>query len=212
LKLLFISELATSPITCLASFKNFVFGAYGCFISAWEAGKLVYTLRAKGDDRILEILLIGDNVVAVTRGGRLMIWDSLSRLSNGAEEVDATSLEVAQQGDIIAILHPVTYLNKVLLGMNDVSVQLWNINSRKLIFQSKSFGERVVVLSQAPAVDIVGVGLGDGTIIIYNLRADMELMRFKQDTKIAAISFRTGLRFLLCCTYVRWCASICYLE
>lgn len=46
---------------------------------------------------------------------------------------------------------------------------------------------------QAPAVDVVAVGLVSGHIIVHNIKFDETLMKFQQDWgPITAISFRTG--------------------
>lgn len=46
---------------------------------------------------------------------------------------------------------------------------------------------------QTPAVDVVGVGLASGQIIIHNIRFDETLMKFQQDWgPVTALSFRTG--------------------
>jgi len=42
-------------------------------------------------------------------------------------------------------------------------------------------------------VDVVGVGLASGQIIIHNIRFDETLMKFQQDWgPVTALSFRTG--------------------
>ncbi len=46
-------------------------------------------------------------------------------------------------------------------------------------------------LAQAPSVDIIAIGLLNGSIILYDIKADEELMRFQQDGKVTAITFRT---------------------
>ena len=46
---------------------------------------------------------------------------------------------------------------------------------------------------QAPAVDVVAVGLADGQIILHNLRYNESVMTFKQDWgPVTNITFRTG--------------------
>lgn len=46
---------------------------------------------------------------------------------------------------------------------------------------------------QAPAVDVVAIGLVSGHIIVHNIKFDETLMKFQQDWgPITAISFRTG--------------------
>lgn len=61
----------------------------------------------------------------------------------------------------------------------------------KLIYEFKSFGSPVTCLAQAPSVDIIAIGLLNGTIILYDIKADEELMRLQQDGKVTAITFRT---------------------
>jgi len=47
---------------------------------------------------------------------------------------------------------------------------------------------------QAPAVDVVGVGLQSGKIVLHNLKFDEVVMSFHQDWgPVTALSFRTGI-------------------
>lgn len=47
---------------------------------------------------------------------------------------------------------------------------------------------------QAPAVDVVGVGLQSGKIILHNLKFDEVVMSFHQDWgPVTALTFRTGI-------------------
>ena len=49
------------------------------------------------------------------------------------------------------------------------------------------------ILIQAPAVDVIGVGLENGKIIIHNIKFDETIMSFSQDWgPITTLSFRTG--------------------
>ena len=62
-----------------------------------------------------------------------------------------------------------------------------------MIYEFSNFGSPITIMAQAPSIDILALGLLDGTIIIYDIKADQELMRFKQEGKVTAISFRTGM-------------------
>lgn len=66
-----------------------------------------------------------------------------------------------------------------------------------MLYEFKPFPSPITFVTQAPAVDVVAVGLLDGTIIMHNIRVDVEIMRLKQEGKVTAVSFRTGgfLRF-----------------
>ncbi|XP_039856483.1 WD repeat-containing protein 36-like isoform X1 [Simochromis diagramma] len=90
------------------------------------------------------------------------------------------------------MMHPSTYLNKVLLGSSQGALQLWNIKTSKLLFTFAGWSAGVTVLQQSPAVDVVGVGTATGRIIIHNIRLDETLMSFTQDWgPITSLSFRT---------------------
>lgn len=59
-----------------------------------------------------------------------------------------------------------------------------------------SFFSFLSMFPQAPAVDVIAVGLVSGHIIIHNIKFDETLMKFQQDWgPITAISFRTGRSF-----------------
>lgn len=52
---------------------------------------------------------------------------------------------------------------------------------------------RVYFWFQAPAVDVVAVGLSDGHIILHNIKFDETITKFVQDWgPVTTISFRTG--------------------
>lgn len=66
-------------------------------------------------------------------------------------------------------------------------------NHRKLIYTFDGWSSSVTSLEQSPVLDIVGVGLNDGRIIIHNLRTNISLMTFRQENgPVTIISFRKG--------------------
>ena len=91
-----------------------------------------------------------------------------------------------------AVLHPATYLNKIIVGSQTGLLQLWNIRSMNLIYEFPSFGSAISVLIQAPSIDVIAIGLIDGRIIIYDIKLAEEIMQFKQEGRVNAITFRTG--------------------
>ena len=94
---------------------------------------------------------------------------------------------------VTCAVHPSTYLNKILLGSQQGQLQLWNIRTSKLVYTFQGWGSQVQILTQSPAVDIVGVGLENGSIVIHNLKYDETVMRFHQEWgPVTSMSFRTG--------------------
>jgi U3 small nucleolar RNA-associated protein 21 len=109
------------------------------------------------------------------------------------------------------ILHPATYLNKVLVSSSQGSIQLWNIRSGSVpsnvfivseivprtrihkfsssrLVSAPSAPETtdsppcaITALTQSPAIDVVGIGFTSGEISVYDVRADERLMRMFMD-------------------------------
>jgi U3 small nucleolar RNA-associated protein 21 len=92
------------------------------------------------------------------------------------------------------LLHPSTYLNKVLIGSSQGSLALYNLRSRSLIHSFPSptpaSPSPITALAQSPAVDIVGVGYLDGNIRLLDLRMDEEIMRLRMEGGVGSLSFR----------------------
>lgn len=49
---------------------------------------------------------------------------------------------------VTAIAHPHTYLNKIILGSQQGTLQLWNIKSNKLIYTFPGWGSPVTAIQQ----------------------------------------------------------------
>ena len=55
----------------------------------------------------------------------------------------------------------------------------------------------LVCIYQAPAVDVVGIGLQSGKIILHNLKFDETVMSFHQEWgPVIGLTFRTGMRLV----------------
>ncbi|CAG0923391.1 unnamed protein product [Notodromas monacha] len=99
------------------------------------------------------------------------------------------------------MMHPATYLNKVLFASTQGAFQLWNLRTGKMVHAFKGWNSCINVVEQAPAVDVVAFGLKDGRIILHNIKLDETIMTFTQETltasfgvsgaEVTALSFRT---------------------
>jgi U3 small nucleolar RNA-associated protein 21 len=95
------------------------------------------------------------------------------------------------------MLHPVSYLNKILFASKQGNMQLWNLKTSQLVYTYKSFNSGITILKQAPAIDVCGIGFEDGRILLHNLKFDETVMSFVQEWgPIRSLTFRTGK---LCC-------------
>ena len=50
--------------------------------------------------------------------------------------------------EVTAMVHPSTYLNKILFGSRQGALQLWNIHKSKLLHTFEGWGASVTVLEQ----------------------------------------------------------------
>lgn len=185
-RLITVSGLHEDDITCLSSDKFFVFSSCGKTIYCWKMGRFIKnTLR--GHEAPVHLMLpFGKHLISVDEESVLKIWDV---------QAETTYAEIPfsnGQFKITAIMHPATYINKILLGSEQGGLQLWNIRGSRLVHTFDSFAVAVTVLEQAPALDVVAVGLKDGKIVLMNLKSGEKLMEFSQDWgTVMGISFRT---------------------
>ncbi|MEE6459806.1 hypothetical protein FKM82_000744 [Ascaphus truei] len=181
-----VSNALPDIISCLAADRMLVFAAHGNLLKAFARNKEVVHTYKGHEAEIYLVQPFGDHVISVDTSNLLMIWDIKSEEEYLQLKFDKSNFAIS------AIMHPSTYLNKILLGSQQGSLQLWNVKSNKLLFTFPGWESGVTILQQAPAVDVVAVGQTCGKIIIHNIKFDETLMTFQQDWgPITAISFRT---------------------
>ncbi|KAJ3605510.1 hypothetical protein NHX12_027556 [Muraenolepis orangiensis] len=166
-----VSNALPGDISCLAADRMLVFAAVGPDIYAFARNKEVVHryLHAHSSDVHL-LLVLGDTLVSADRDGLLLVWDVPTQEEYLRLTFDPTTF------DISALAHPSTYLNKVLVGSSQGALQLWNLKTNKLL----------------PAVDVMGIGLSSGRILLHDIKADKTLMSFTQDWgPVTTLSFRT---------------------
>ncbi|PSN35551.1 WD repeat-containing protein 36 [Blattella germanica] len=184
--LLSVSGLHSGDITCIAADAYHVFTASDNKIYAWRRGtelKHTYT----GHESPVHILVpFGPHLLSVDEKNILKLWD----IKNEDLQLELTF--DSSTFNITTMLHPSTYLNKILLGSEQGSMQLWNLRSSKQIYVFKGWSSAITVLEQAPAVDVVAVGLESGRIVLHNLKYDETVMEFMQDWGVVTnLTFRT---------------------
>lgn len=173
-------------ITCLAADTYHVYTASGTTIKAWRRGTELKH-EYKGHEKPIHLMLpFGPHLLAVDESNLLKLWDI---------KAEETTLELSfsqENFSISAMMHPVTYINKILIGSTQGSMQLWNLKTAKQVYAFNTWKSPITILEQAPAVDVVAVGLASGEICIHNLKFDETIMKFKQEWgPITALTFRT---------------------
>ena len=90
-----------------------------------------------------------------------------------------------------------TYLNKIVAGREDGTVEIWNLSSNKLVYSilpaTSNYGA-VTAMQPTPALSLLAVAYQNGPLIIHDIRHDKEVIRLSsvsQGAPISSISFRT---------------------
>ncbi|EEB89750.1 hypothetical protein MPER_12120, partial [Moniliophthora perniciosa FA553] len=177
--LLFVGPEVSEPISCLAMDGDAVWAATGCHVVKYLRGREVLRASNPVETNLSYITIFGSRILALTEdGSRLLCWDTT--------QGDLQSVIQFENGFTAAsILHPATYLNKVLVSSNEGDIQLWNIFTQSCI-------HKFPASMLSPAIDVVGAGFTSGEISIYDFRADERLMRiFMEGGGIRALSFRS---------------------
>ena len=93
------------------------------------------------------------------------------------------------------VCHPDAYVNKALVGSADGRLALLNFVTGRLVHVFAGFGAPVRSLAASPALDVVAAGLGDGRVVVHNIRVDATVATFTHDAArgaVTAAAFRTG--------------------
>ncbi|KAI6028634.1 Utp21 specific WD40 associated putative domain-containing protein [Pisolithus orientalis] len=197
--LLFVGQEVEDPISCVAMDGDAVWCASGMHAIKYLRGKEVFRVTNPLGSILSSLILFGSHLLALTEDGtRMLIWDV---------STDGPSFFATIQFDIgftaVQMLHPATYLNKVLVASREGNMQLWNIRTQTCIHTistsklltvagSNPHPTPIVTLSQSPAIDVVGVGFMSGEIYVYDIRADERLMRmYMEGGGVRALSFRS---------------------
>jgi U3 small nucleolar RNA-associated protein 21 len=115
-----------------------------------------------------------------------------------------SSLKTIEASNITVVIHPATYINKILVAYENGTLELWNLMRRALIYtfdshkkylsEHQSKLSSISSLEQSPAIDVVAVGFLNGDILLVNLKQDSVLFAYKQDGgSVTSLSFRTDI-------------------
>ncbi|XP_050316209.1 WD repeat-containing protein 36 [Anthonomus grandis grandis] len=184
--LLSVSGLHPEEITCMTTDAYHVYTACSNVIYAWRRGtELKHTYKGHGHPIHL-MIPFGVHLISVDDNCKVKIWDIKSETVYLELTFDKKFFNIS------ALMHPSTYVNKVLFGSDKGQMQLWNLNKAKMVYSFKGWDAGISCIEQAPALDVVAVGLVNGRIVLHNLKFDETIMEFMQDWGlVTSISFRS---------------------
>ncbi|KAJ3511888.1 hypothetical protein NLJ89_g3846 [Agrocybe chaxingu] len=198
--LLFVGPDTPDQISCMAMDGDAIWIASGILVIKHIRGKEVSRVANPLETTLSFIAIFGSQLLALTeKGDHMLVWNT----SNGELE---SNISFDPDFTATSVLHPATYLNKVVVASTQGTLQLWNTKTKSCIhkFSSSSLasspssnasndhGSAITALVQSPAIDVVGIGFTSGEISVYDIRADERLMRFfMEGGGIRALGFRT---------------------
>ncbi|XP_054162856.1 WD repeat-containing protein 36-like [Oppia nitens] len=177
-----------SDIQVLTSDSKFIYTAADNEIFGWKYGHKWKSRSFAGclESTVECLLPFGPHLIATDSENILRVWEIRS------QELTLTIPMNPESFRMTCLVHPATYINKILIGSVQGSLQMWNLRTQTLIHTFSGWQSRVTRLCQAPAIDIMAIGLENGCIFIHNLRLDETLMKFSQEWgSVETISFRS---------------------
>lgn len=199
LHLLFVTRpLTPELITATAAWRDKVLAAWGGGSPHAPRGVWVFR-RGKREaelelprtlhENVSSICVFGSWIVGVC-DTRLLVWKTASfelyTTLQGISPVPFT--------DCIASLP--TFLNKIIVGRQDGSAEIWNVSSAKLLYAilppSASLGA-VTAIEPTPALSLVAIAYEQGPVLIHDVRADETaiMLEAAAGAPVTSITFRT---------------------
>lgn len=198
LNLVFITRPQTPGIiTASAAWKDRLLAAWGGAgdgargVWVFKRGKKVGELEfpAECEENVQAFCVFGCWIIGVC-ASQLLVWKSgdysLYTTLRGISPVDFTKC--------IASLP--TFLNKIIVGRQDGSAEIWNVSSGKLVYTilppSTAYGA-VTAIGPTPALSLVAIAFEKGPLLIHDIKTDQTIIQLSTPAgaPITSISFRT---------------------
>lgn len=101
-----------------------VFAAAGSRIIKYYRGKEAATYSTTDGSALGQIMIFGEQIIALKSDGTgMFVWNIAST------ELD-NEITFHSSFTATTVMHPATYLNKVLVGSREGELQLWNIRTK----------------------------------------------------------------------------------
>ena len=148
-------------------------------------------------ESVNRLIIFGSWVVG-SCSTRIEVWKSTTY--EHYTTLTPTISRKAGQGGILSggICNMPTYLNKVFVGKQDGSLDIWNVRTGKLIYTilpQNALSGAVTALEPTPALSILSIARADGSIVLHNIRIDKAVLslntKASHPSTISSISFRT---------------------
>ncbi|KAK6341649.1 hypothetical protein TWF696_008718 [Orbilia brochopaga] len=198
LNLLFVTSPQTpSEITSIYARGKELYVGFRTGIWIFERGKKKGEMQMDdvmaGRTGIKDIFGFGDWLVGITGPKSVDVWKI------GSREL-YTTIELFGDAEIVNIVHPPTFLNKICIAKSDGGVEIWNIRSGKLVYSilppktpnNTEIGH-LTSISLSTHHSIIAMGFSSGIINIHNVQTDTSLFQLSSSAPVTSLSFRSDL-------------------
>lgn len=207
----FVGAQIPGPITQLAvsTSPDSILASSGSFVYRFVRARVVATYAAPSAALISRFLVIGDTLVVLASPSpdSSSVSFSLQTFSLSMQQL-IDSIELPQHATPTALVHPSTYLHKVVIGYANGDVQIWNTRTGNLVhkFDAVSLSTKhcldaaspaaVISITQTPALDILAITISSNHVLLHDIKHDIAIMTFSLESSLCAAppSFRTDGR------------------
>lgn len=192
LHLLFVSQnQMPCEITSLSAHFHHVYVSYGNKVGIFKRGRLEdeVSFQLEENDCIKGVSVFGDYLVAYSSDSVFVCRKGGNRFATQLHTEFRTS---NLDGGIVSIVHPPTFLNKVVVA-STTNLKVYNVRTGKHLYTSEDFAQTITALECCPVLDFVAMGFADGTFSLYNIRKGRVVRSVSTGIKspVTSISFRT---------------------
>ncbi|VDL55749.1 unnamed protein product [Hymenolepis diminuta] len=171
-----LSDCLPADITSFTSDRSFIYASSENIIYAFRGLRHILFKLEGHQSPIVKILAFNSQYLAsYDESDVLIIWNLKTRENIVEHTFDGNTFSIS------AICHPTGYGDKLLLGSSHGPLQLWKSLAKKPIYWFKGFDSPVTCLVQAPSPDVCAIGLGNGQVVLHNLRYDTPLISVAQE-------------------------------
>ncbi|KAJ2715236.1 rRNA-processing protein utp21 [Coemansia spiralis] len=185
IRLLFVGPQLDADVCSVLSIGDETFVSAGGHVVVCRRGKRVAELEPVARGEISGLMQFGDFVIGISEDNAVVVWERTTREVFTEIEFEGESFRVT------TVVHPSTYVNKIVVGSAQGTMQVWNVQSRRCLYEFKSLGSGIACMVQAPAIDVLALGLLDGRVLLHNVKLDRPVMQLAQEGRVTAIAFRT---------------------
>ena len=170
-------------------------------VGVWvfKRGKKVGELeKPAGQCESVDRLIVFGSWIVGSCSTRIEVWRSTT-YEHYTTLTPTISRKAGQGGTLSGgLCNMPTYLNKIFVGKQDGSLDIWNVGTGKLIYtilpHSASSGA-VTALEPTPALSVLSIARADGSIVLHDIRIDKAVLSLNTKASypslISSISFRT---------------------